>query len=129
MSAVVRPTGTVQTRDRAREPDVNVTERDVADPAWMVRTLVRLMRDLADLRRRWLPRRLTFRDREVPGDGTTKIRLPHAIRGDVEYTVTRWQSGGAGPPHLEVHSDTDAHTLVLVSYEAGTATIRIEEAG
>ncbi|MBX3198238.1 MAG: hypothetical protein KF894_08845 [Labilithrix sp.] len=129
MSAVVQPTGAVRTRDRAREPDANVTERDVADPAWMVRTLLRLMRDLADLRRRWLPRRLTFRDRELPGDGTTKIRLPHSFAGEAEYTVTRWRSGGAGPPHLEVHADTDANTLVLVSYEAGVATIRLEEAG
>ncbi len=86
-----------------------------------------LLRGVAELRRRWVPHRLDFEDRVFDATGTTKYRLEHRFRGRVRWWVVDWL--GTVAPVLSRHADSTSDVLVLVSYAAGTATIRIEEAG
>lgn len=127
MSAIVPAHGDIRQLDRHAEPDEQVTPADVQDPERVSRLLMRILRDLAALKRRWWPLRVDVEDREVDATGTTKYRYPHGFGGRVRWWVVGW-SGAAGP-QLAEHDDTDDMTLVLVSYVAGTVTLRIEEAG
>jgi hypothetical protein len=127
MSANIPTTGTPRQLDRPAQPEEQITEEHATDASRLSRLLMTVLRDIASLKRRWWPERLDFVDRVVDATGTTKYRLPHGLRGRVRWWVVDWQ-GSAGPG-LARHADTDANTLVLVSYVAGTATVRVEEAG
>lgn len=128
MSAVVPVRGNPRLLDRPAEPDERVTPEDVQDAPKLARLLMRILKELALLRRRWWPRKVDHEDRTVDGTGTTKYRFPHGFGGRVRWWPVDW-SGAASVPGLMRHADSDANTLVLVSWIAGTVTVRIEEAG
>jgi hypothetical protein len=113
--------------DRRAEPDEQVTDEDAKDAGRLARVLMRLLRDVAILRRRWAPRRVDFEDVEVDATATVFYRFPHDFNGRVRWWVVDW-SGGAAPSLLR-DGRSDQNALVLVSTSAGTATIRVEEAG
>lgn len=129
MSANIAQDGTVRQLDRPAEPDENIVEKDVTDTERLVRLLMRIMRELTDLRRRWWPRRIDFEDVAVDDTNTTKYRLQHNFNGRARWWVVDWQSSAGGGFWLDRHSDSDETTLVVTSGVVGVVTIRVEEAG
>lgn len=127
MSANIKNDSSVKQLDRRAEPDEQVTEEQVKDSSRLGRLLMTMLRDIALLKRRWAPRRMDFEDVVVDGTATTKYRLTHKFGGRVRWWPVDWLYPSASG--LAKHSDTDNDTLVLVSYVAGTVTIRVEEAG
>lgn len=119
--------GKSRSLDRKVEPDELVREDDAADTSKLARLLTRVLRDLADLRRRFAPRRTDFEDVHV-GTGTYH-RFPHRFGGRVRWWVV--DAAGAQPSMLRDYPDaqTDADTLVLYSYAEAVITLRVEEAG
>lgn len=132
LSAVIPNVGPVRQLDGRAQPDEQVTEEQAKDPARIARLLMTILRDVATLKRRFWPRRVDHEDRSVDGSGTTLYRFPHNFGGRVRWWPVDW-SGAASGPLLVRYDDSDDgtnnDTLVLVSYEAGTLTLRIEEAG
>ena len=128
MSVNYSAAGAPRKLDKALEPAENVDAADAADPGKLARLLGRVLREIATLKQAWTPSRVDFEDVAVDATGTTKYPLRHALDGRVRFWVVEWQSGSAGPA-LARHAETDANTLVLVSYAAGTATIRVEASG
>lgn len=129
-AAIIESSGTVRPLDARAGEQINVTADDVKDPDKLARLLQQALRENAEMRRRWAPRELYFRDQAVTATTTTKIRLTHGFGGKVNWTVVRWDGSAAGSSYgIDEHSDTDANTLVIVSSVAGTATIRVWEAG
>ncbi len=127
MSANISVDGKVRKLDASAEPDELVTEQQAKDPNRVARLLATLLRDVAVLKRRWWPHRIDFEGRVVDATGTTKYRLQHNVGAGCRWCVVDWQ--GTVAASLSRHADTDGNTLVLVSYTAGTATIRVEETG
>jgi hypothetical protein len=129
MSAIIPQSGKARQLDRRPEPDEQITEEHAKDPARVARLLMRILRDIAQLKRRWWPRRVDHEDRVVDDSGAAKHRFPHGFNGRVRWWVVDWV-GEAGDNHsLQRHSDTDENTLVLTSRAAGMVTLRIEVAG
>ena len=125
MSAIVN--GTKARRlERAAGAEESVTEADAADAPKLARLLVRMLRDIATLKRRWWPRYIDFEDVVVDNTGTTKYRFEHGFGGRVRWWPVDAQTAA---PSLRRHADSDANTLVLVSSASATVTIRVEEAG
>lgn len=108
-------------------PDEVFSEDDAKDAGKLSRLLTRILKDIATLKRVWQPKTIEFEDQSVDATGTTKYRLEHGFGGRVRWWVTEWT--GTAAHCLSKHADTDTTTLVLVSYVAGTATIRVEQAG
>lgn len=127
MSAIVPAQGPLRQLDGKSEPDEQVTEDVVSDPHRLSRLLMRMMKDVAVLKRRWWPRRLDFEGIAVDATGTVPFRLPHGFGGAVRYWVVSWT--GAAAANLLLGAASDGNTLVLFSTVAGTATVRVEEAG
>lgn len=127
MSANIPNVGDVRKLDRVPEAPAPVTERDVTDATWLVRTLIGLARSVARLEGVWRPRRIDFEDRAVVDDGTTLYRFEHRFAAPVRWWPVDWESDGAVA--LVKDDSSDTNTLVLRSYQIGTVTIRVEEAG
>lgn len=128
MSAIVSIlTGKVRQLDRRAEPDEVLTAKDAADTERLARLLVRIMSDVASLRRRFVPKRIDFEDLTVDATGTAKFRLEHRFGGAVRFWVIGWD--GAAAHNVRQHADTTKDVLVLTSTSAGKATVRVEEAG
>lgn len=128
MSAVVPLGAKVRQLDRTPEPDEQVTPEQMTDTSRLARLLMRILRDVARLKRRWWPEYIDHRDRVVDGTGTTVYRFPHGFGGRVNWWPIDWTDGAAGPS-LVRDASSDENTLVLVSHVAGTVTIRVEAAG
>lgn len=128
MSAVIKTDGSIRQLDKAIQPPEQVTEEQVKDSHRLSRLLMSILRDVVSLKRRWSPPFIDFEDVVVDGTGTTKYRFPHRFGGRVRWHSVGWKSATAGARLVE-HSDTDGNTLVLVSYTAGTLTLRVQEAG
>ena len=129
MSSIVVPrVGKPRRLDRAPTPDEQVTEEQAKDVPRVARLLTSLLRDVAALKRRWAPRVIDFEGFDFDDGGVTVYRFPHGLRSHVRFWVVDW-TGATGGPQLVRHASTDVNTLCLVSHEAGTATIRVEEAG
>ncbi len=131
MSAVVPQNGPIRQLDAPAEPDEQVTPEQVQDTDRLARLLMRMLRDLAVLRRRFWPQHIDFEDLTFDSTGTTKTRLQHGFGGRVRWWLVDWQKGTEAPlaPALSRHADTDNNTLVLISGVEGKGTIRVEEAG
>ena len=130
MSANIGSNDVVRQLDAKPEPDEQVTEEQVQEPPRLARLLMSLLRDVATLKRRWAPRRIDFEDRAVDGSGATKYRFTHGFGGRVRYWAVEWVGDPlTGGPCLERDADSTNDVLVLTSRSAGTATIRVEEAG
>lgn len=121
-------TGTVRQLDARAGAEQAPTETEVQDPAKLSKALSVLLRDVAALKRRWWPREVYYADLTVDATGTTLYRLNHGFGGLVYYAVVRWEDGTAAP-NLRVDSTTTNSVLVLTSTVAGTATVRVWEAG
>lgn len=125
-AAVVDASGKVRALVRPKEPDEEVTEKQVTDVKWLARLLMRVLRDVAALKRRSIVRRIDFEDVVVNGDGVTVYRFVHLFGGRVRWWITdAIGSDGA----LTRASGTTSDVLMLVSASAGVVTIRIEEVG
>lgn len=127
-SAIVPKSAKARQLDRPSEPDEQFTEEQAKDPERLSRTIVQLLRDVASLKRRFVPRRVDFEDIEVDATGTTIYRFVHRFGGRVRWWVVDWNSSSAGPA-LAKDASSDENTLKLVSGVAGTLTLRVEEAG
>ncbi|MGL4444257.1 MAG: hypothetical protein ACRCU1_11565 [Alsobacter sp.] len=128
MSAVIPRNANTRQLDRQAEPAEQVRPEDVQDPTRLARVVMRLLRDVAVLKRRFWPEFLEHEDVVFDGTGTTVYRLPHGFSQRVRWWVTDWSGATAGP-RLVRHASADLSTLALVSYTAGTGTIRITGAG
>jgi hypothetical protein len=128
MSAIIPRSGPTRQLDRKAEPDEQITPEQAKDPDRVSRLFMSILRDLATLKRRWAPRRIDFEDRTVDATGMTLHQFTHNFAGRVRWWVVDWQTS-TGASSLRRHSASDENTLVLVSSVAGTATIRVEEAG
>jgi hypothetical protein len=129
MAAIIRPNGQVRQLDRPPTLDEVITEADVQDPSKLARLLLRLVKDVTTMLRRFWPRRVEFEDWPV-GTAGEIVTLIHGFEARVRWYVVDWRSAGTDAPVLI--QDTDATTptkLVLASHVAGTATIRVEVAG
>lgn len=126
-AAIVRPEGPPRSLVSSREPDEEVTEEQLTEQGYAVRLFMRVLREIAALRRRFVPSRIDFEDRAV-GVGTYE-RFPHGFGGRVRWWVV--DKAGDEPELIRVEPDTlsDKNTLVLYSGVATTVTVRVEEAG
>lgn len=128
MAARITSAGRVYQLDRDAEPDEIITEEDAKDAAKLARLLVRVLRDLADIKRRFFPRRIDFEDRAVTSGDV--LRLTHGFSGRVRWWVTDWRPTTPGDvPLFERAAGTDADTLAIAVGNSGTATLRVESAG
>lgn len=127
LSAVIAPSGQIRKLDRPTEPREQVTEDDAADPGRVARMLMSLSEDTSDLKGRWGPGFLEFEDLVVDNTGTTKYRLAHNLGQRVRWWAVDWDGGAACA--LAKDSSSDNNTLVLISFEVGTVTVRLELAG
>ncbi len=127
-AAKVASDGTITQLGPKAGADEVVSAEDVQDPVKLSKLATRLLATQAKLRQEWAPRRLDYED--VPCDGAGgAITLQHNLTGRVRWWVVDWTSSGAVSPTLITGVETDSATLVLYSYAAGTATIRVEESG
>ena len=127
-TAVVDNDGIVRQLDARADAPVVLSAEDVQDADKLARLLNDARREIADLRRRWEPRRLIFQDRAVTAGAD--LRLEHGFGGNVLYTVEAWVAGTPGDaPVFEVSDDTDGNALVLEVGNSGTATILVKESG
>lgn len=128
MAARVSGAGRVYQLDRAAEPDEIITEEDVKDAGKLARLLVRVLRDLADIKRRFFPRRIDFEDRAVVSGDV--LRLPHGFGARVRYWVVDWRPTTPGDiPVFDRNAGTNASTLMVNVGNSGTVTVRVESAG
>lgn len=128
-AAKVSSAGLVTQLGSKPTPDEVVTEQDVQEPAKLARVLGRVLAEVAALKRRFAPRAIDFEDVAVSTAGAT-VSLEHGMSGRVRWYLVGWQSSGTTAPILKESTTlTTSSTLVLASYVAGTATIRVEEAG
>ena len=129
MSAA-RINGTTVTRlDGKAEPVDVVTEDDAKDAGKVARAIAKLQVDSAGLRRRFAPDRIDFEDVAVSTAGAP-VSLQHGMAGRVRWWVVDWVCATNVAPILRKDdTNTTDSTLVLLSYVAGTAVIRVEAAG
>ncbi len=130
MSAVVPSNGKLRQLDSPAVPDEQITPDQVTDTDRIARLFMRILKDVAGLKRRYWPDRLDFEDVAVDATGTTLYRFPHGLGGRVRWWPVDWQGSLLTyNPALARDPSTDDNTLVLVSYAAGIVTVRIEAAG
>lgn len=128
-TAVVPATGVLRQLDKPSSATERVAAKDVESAETLARILQELRDEVANLRRRWEPRAIVFED-IAAGTLGAKVTLPHNFGGRVRWTLVGWQSSLTNAPVLrEDTAATTSNVLVLESYTAGTATIRVEEAG
>jgi hypothetical protein len=128
VSARITSAGKVYQLDRAAEPEEVVTEADAGDVTKLSKLLMRVLKDVATLKRRFVPRRIDFEDRTVlSGD---IMRLDHGFDSRVRWWVVDWDAATPGDIDLFIkQTSTNTKTLVLMASNSGTVTIRVEEAG
>jgi hypothetical protein len=120
--AVIASSGVVRTTTK-RQPDRSTTAEDVKDPE----KLARAMQDLrAAVGNTVDERTMEIEDVAVSTAGAL-VSFRHNFGGRVRWSVVDWE--GAAGHGLARDASTDDNTLVLASYVAGTATIRIEAVG
>lgn len=129
-AARIDSAGLVKVLDGRAEPDEVITAEDVQDAPKLARLFARTLSMVASLRRAWAPRRIDFEDVPV-STLAAEVSLAHGFNGRVRWWICGWQSSGTTAPILRESTATvsDANTLVLQSYVAGTVCIRVEEAG
>lgn len=125
-AAVVDAFGRVRSLLLSKEPPEEVTEEQVKNAKTLSRLQMRVLRSLAALERRPAPRRIDFEDVEVNGDGLTVYTFSHGFGGRVRWWVVDCLDTSGG---LHTADTTDENTLVLLSEQPGTVTVRIEEVG
>lgn len=130
MSAIVPANGAkIRQLDRQAEPDEQVRPEDVTDTERLARTVMRILRDVARLKRRFWPDYIEYEDVTFDSSGSTVYRFPHGFGGRVRWWVVDMYGSAAGYALVKDEDETDSNTLCLISNEACVATIRIERAG
>lgn len=122
--------GSGRSLDERAAPDEVVTADDAGDSTKLARLLTRILGDLAMLRRRFVPRRTTFRDVVSTGSAGApyRVRLAHRFGAAVEWSVVGVTDPGVvALPFVSEVSDTDENTLVLDVYFPATIAVRVEE--
>lgn len=128
-AARVASTGEIKQLGTKPTPDEVITEEDVKDTSKVAKLFVRILREIADLKRRWAPRRIDFYDLAVGNTGAV-LRLQHNFNGRVAWWVIDHQiSGAAGAYILQRSTATTANELVLLSYKDAVVSVRVEEVG
>lgn len=128
-SAKIKDDGEISTLDGKAAPDEIVTSEDAKDPEKVARILGKLLREVAELRRRWNPQRIDFEDITVTNAGDS-YSFEHGFKGRVRWWPVGWRSGTADACVLvENETLTTDTTLVLDSYGDGIVCVRVEEAG
>jgi hypothetical protein len=130
VSAAVFPNGgAARQLDRASSPGEVVRPEQMDDKPVMARLFTRILDRLSTLERSWSPRRADFEDLAIDSTTTKKYRLEHKFGGRVRWWLVDWS--GAAAPTLTRDASSDSNTLVLKSAtaSAGTASVRVEEAG
>lgn len=125
VTAIVDSFGRVRQLTGPREPAEEVTDAKLADVKYVARLWMRTLRDLADVKRRFYPRRLDFEDVHVDATGTTLYRFEHGFADRVRW----WVVDATVAPKLAWNGASDASTLVLTSTVACSITLRVEAAG
>lgn len=119
--------------DAKKQQDEIVTPEDATDGVKLGRLLTRMLAELAALRRRFAPKRTTFRDIVSTGAelDPQRFTLIHKFGGVVEWWVVGVNSLGLVelPLVAEVVDESDDSSLVLDVYFEGTIAVRVEEAG
>lgn len=127
--AVVRSTGAVAQLDAKPSQTEAVTPEDVQKPPRLSELLGRLVTAVSELRRAWAPKTIDFEDVSL-GAGGASTRLEHGFGGRVRWWLVDWQPTATGNrPNVERSSSSTNDVLVLLSSQAGTATVRVEQAG
>lgn len=114
---------------------VQFTEAQIKDPTFLTKQLVSMHQELSNTTQavRSHPEQapVTFKNIACPTGGA-KITLVHNFGAYADYIVTRWSGDGVtfGPNFVSDEKDvtgslTTANQLVLHSFTAGTATIRV----
>lgn len=131
MSSAKYASGRMTQLDGKATADEVVTVEDVKDAEKLARRLQKAYADIAELKRRWNPRRIYFYDVAVDNTGTTQYQFAHNFSSRVNWWAVDWQSTvvAGNQCTLERHSATTDNTLVLVSGIAGTVSLCVEEAG
>lgn len=128
-AAKVNKAGLVVQLGSKPTPDETVDVEDVKDPHKLTRLLGRILLELSQLRRRFMPRHVDFEDLTLGATGNTSLQ--HNFSGRVRWWIVDYEIVGAsGAPILAKNSTlTTANTLVLASYKTALVTVRVEEAG
>ncbi len=127
-----RDGGAPKQLDGRATQQASVSESDAQNPGWLARVLTRLLEDVSDLKRRFAPARITFRDIPVSGVAAgpaTRITITHNIGQLVEWWPVRAIGATGANPVNVVEVSQDANTLALDVYFTGTLWVRIEGAG
>lgn len=125
IAAIVTPQG-VRPLTSAKDPDEEVTEKQLAEKGYTVRLFMRILRELARFGRRFTPGRLDFEDVEL-GTGTTHY-FAHPFDGRVRWWVV--DQVGSIPELVRIDDgSTTKDVLVLYSGVSTVATVRVEAAG
>lgn len=131
MSALVNHrTGLVRQLDKPSQPDEVVKTADVQDPGMLARMLRRVLVDVAALKRRFVPRSITFVDVVSTGSSGSpaRITLAHGFGGLAHWvTVRSVVTAGTSPIMSEVTNDGEK--LVLDVFYSGTFAIEVRERG
>lgn len=128
MAARIARSGRVYQLDRPAEPTELVSEEDAKDTAKLARLLIRILSDLASIKRRFFPRWVDFEDRDVVSGDV--MRLTHDFGGRVRYWVVDWRPATPGDvAAFDRNEDTDEKTLLLNVGNTGMVTMRVEAAG
>jgi hypothetical protein len=131
-SIVSQRDGKSRQLDTRTQSDEIVSADDAGDTTKLARLLTRLLAELAAVRRRWVPRSITFRDVVSTGDYLTPVEIPlkHNLGGLVEFwVVDTIVQASATVPLIVRHPSSDPNTLVISVYYSATFAIRVEEAG
>lgn len=109
----------------------NVSDEEVKDDTKLAELLRGIMRRLSDAEALLPPESIEF-ETEVSTAGAT-VSLAHNMNSAVRYSVTMWTKTATGAyptaaPVLIADELSDDNTLVLRSYVAGRAVIRVEPA-
>lgn len=129
--AKIDSTGKATNLDGKAAPDEVVTEADVQEPPKLARLLVRILKDIAGLKRTPAPTFIDFEDIAVVAFNPP-VQLQHNFNGRVRWWVVDWVStGSVGPVFTSdpTQKVSTASTLILYPYSTGTVTIRVEKVG
>lgn len=119
----------IQRLDTPREPDALITEEDVQNPRKMALLLTRIVKEIAEVKRRFVAKRIDYEDVTVTNAGLS-YAFQHSMKGRVRWWPVGWQSASADACVLvEDTARTDDNTLYLKSYGDGVVTLRVESAG
>ncbi len=144
MSALVPLNGPIRQLDGRAAPDEVVTAEDAADTAKLARLLIRLLSEIATLKRRFFPRRIDIEKRLT---ANAYYAFTHGLGTKVRWYVIGWKANSFSANWsltlMEEPADlaspkTNSNTLYLLNagnagaganYGLGIVTLRIEESG